>query len=160
MEEIRIAGWESRFWAWLIDIILIWVILGIIERGLAGIIEWTVTFLPILSAGQFWFFFAPIGSTSLVLFLYWTIMEGIHGQSVGKMALNLRLAGRAGDKAGIWKAAISSFGKAFLLPLDCLIGWLAMPGTGLRLTNRISDTIVIRSDYQEPKGVTYIHEDD
>ena len=26
-------------------------------------------------------------------------------------------------------AAIESFGKAFLLPLDCLIGWLAMPGS-------------------------------
>jgi RDD family. len=87
-------------------------------------------------------------------------MEGTTGQSVGKMVLNLRLTDRTGDPAGIPKAALSAFGKAFLLPLDCLIGWLAMEKTGLRLFNRLSDTIMIRCDYMPPDGVTYIHEDD
>ena len=101
----------------------------------------------------------PFWSNGVVLFLYWTLMEGITGQSIGKMVLNLKITDRKGAPAGIPKAAISAFGRSFLLPLDCLIGWLAMPGTGLRLTNRLSETIVIRTDYREPEGVRYIHED-
>ncbi len=55
-------------------------------------------------------------------------------------------------------AAVESHGKAFFLPLDCLIGWLAMPGTKLRVFNRISNTIVIKSDYKEPHGILYVRE--
>lgn len=53
-------------------------------------------------------------------------------------------------------AALESFGKAFLLPLDCLIGWLAMPDSKLRLFNRISNTLVIRTKYEEPEEIRYI----
>jgi len=66
----------------------------------------------------------------------------------------------AGYTAGIPKTALSASGKAFLLPLDCLIGWFAMEKTGFWLFNRLPDTIVNRCDYTPPEGVTYIHEDD
>jgi hypothetical protein len=36
------------------------------------------------------------------------------------------------------QAAVESVGKAFLLPLDCLLGWI------LRIFNYLSETIVIR----------------
>jgi uncharacterized RDD family membrane protein YckC len=85
-------------------------------------------------------------------------MEGYHGQSIGKMVMNLKVVNRDGTKINFTTAAIESFGKAFLLPLDCLIGWLAMPGTKLRVFNRISNTIVIKSDYKEPHGILYVRE--
>ena len=53
-------------------------------------------------------------------------------------------------------AFIESFGKSFILPFDCLIGWFGMPGIKLRLFNRVSGMIVIKTDYREPEGVRYI----
>ncbi len=76
-----------------------------------------------------------------------------------KISAECRVSGRSGEKTGLQAALIESFGKAFLLPLDCLIGWLGMPGTRLRLFNRISDTIVVTSEYREPEGVSYVHEE-
>jgi RDD family. len=99
-----------------------------------------------------------LGLNSVVLFVYWTVFEGYSGRSIGKMALNLRMTGRSGEKIGFGAAGISSFGKAFLLPLDCLIGWIAMPNTKLRLFNRLSNTIVMKTEYTPPSGVEYVKE--
>lgn len=85
---------------------------------------------------------------SLLLFIYWTVLEGYRGQSFGKMAMNLAVAGSNGERIGFADSAVESFGKAFLLPLDCIIGWLAMRGSGQRLFNRISNTVVIRADME------------
>ncbi len=76
------------------------------------------------------------------MFLYWTALEGYRGQSLGKMVLNLSVVGSVGERIGFKDAAVESFGKAFLLPLDCLLGWLAVPGSGQRIFNRFSDTVV------------------
>ena len=64
--------------------------------------------------------------------------------------MNLKVVNRDGTKIHYKTAAIESFGKAFLLPLDCLIGWIAMPNSKLRVFNRISNTLVITTDYKEP----------
>ena len=85
-------------------------------------------------------------------------MEGFQGrgQSIGKMVMNLKVVNRDGTKIRYKTAAIESFGKAFILPLDCLIGWLAMPNTKLRMFNRLSNTLVIKTDYKEPDGILYV----
>ncbi len=73
------------------------------------------------------------------------------------ISLKIRVTGRAGESVGFTTAAIESFGKAFLLLPDCLIGWLAMPGSKQRLFNRISGTVVIETrEREEPEGVTYV----
>jgi len=72
--------------------------------------------------------------------------------------MNLRVVSRDGTKINYATAAIESVGKAFLLPLDCLIAWFAMPNTKLRVFNRISNTIVIKTDYKEPDGIMYVKE--
>ena len=74
------------------------------------------------------------------------------------MVLNLKVTDRKEGKMVFRVAALESFCKAFLLPLDCLIGWLAMPNNKLRLFNRISNTIVIRTKYEEPEEVRYVKE--
>jgi hypothetical protein len=38
---------------------------------------------------------------------------------------------------------VEAFGKAFLLPFDCLIGMLYLQVGRQRLFNRLSDTVVI-----------------
>jgi len=49
-----------------------------------------------------------------------------------------------GSQIGMGHAALESVGKAFLLPLDCLLGWLIYPKRRQRIFNYISETIVIK----------------
>jgi len=146
VETIYLAKWESRFWAWLIDILLVEAFSSIIAN----------------SSGFFWDFefisIAGFGISGVLIFTYWTLLEGYNGQSIGKMALGLKVTDRNGGKIDFGVAALESCGKAFILPLDCLIGWLAMPNSKLRLFNRISNTIVIKTKYEEPEGVRYVKE--
>lgn len=146
MKTIHLARWESRFWAWLIDIILIAALSDLIADSLGFL--WDFDFISITN----------FGIHGILMFTYWTLLEGYNGQSIGKMALNLKVTDRNGKKILFRVAALESLGKAFFLPLDCLIGWLAMPNSKLRLCNRISNTIIIKTKYEEPKGVRYVKE--
>ncbi len=151
-KTLYLAKWSTRLWAWLIDIILVILFLNIVR----GILEpfWT---LPLIWDYPHWGIF-EIGIETLIFFLYWTICESYKGQSIGKMVMNIRVVNRDGTKIQWGTAAVESLGKAFMpiLFLDCLIGWLAMPHTKLRVFNRISNTIVIKTDYREPEGILYV----
>ena len=147
-----LGKWSTRFWAWLIDFILVILFLNIIR----GIFQpfWII---PLYLDFHRWEPY-EFGFQTFFFFAYWTVMEGFRGQSIGKMVMNLRVVNRDGTKINYSTAAIESAGKAFLLPFDCLIGWLGMPGTKLRVFNRISNTIVIKTDYREPAGILYVKE--
>ena len=150
MVTLYLARWETRFWALLIDMVLVGLPLWALSDRLPP--SWRFTIDPGL---------VSISLSSVVLFLYWTLLEGYRGQSIGKMALNIRVAGRAGEGISFSAATIESFGKAFLLIPDCLIGWLAMPGSKQRLFNRISRTVVIETrESEEPEGVTYVKQEE
>jgi uncharacterized RDD family membrane protein YckC len=151
-KTLYLGKWSTRFWAWLIDFILVILFLNIVR----GIFDpfWK---LPLMWDYRHWEFFA-LWFETFFFFAYWTVMEGFRGQSIGKMVMNLRVVNRNGTKINYTTAAIESIGKAFLLPLDCLIGWLAMPGMKLRVFNRLSNTLVIKTDYREPAGIVYVKE--
>jgi uncharacterized RDD family membrane protein YckC len=53
--------------------------------------------------------------------------------------------GLNGEPLTMGNAAIESLGKAFLLPLDCIIGWLFFPAKKQRLFNYLSGTIVVKA---------------
>ncbi len=156
---LYLARWSTRFWAWLIDVIMIicfWnIIIGIFDQIWKLPLLWDFLHLEL----------PAIGFELLLIFAYWTIMEGFRGQSIGKMVMNLKVVNRNGTKITYTTAAIESIPKAFLhipfiiiLILDCLIGWLGMPGSNLRVFNRISNTIVIKTDYRVPAGFLYVKE--
>lgn len=142
MPKLKLTSWESRFWAWLIDIIILSVLINLFVEFL---IFWNFEI----------FTFETVGLQSALLFAYWTISEGYKGQSIGKLALNIKVTNRKGEEIDYTDSIIESFGKAFLLPIDCLIGWLAMSGEKLRLFNKLSGTIVIKEDYEPPEGIEY-----
>jgi uncharacterized RDD family membrane protein YckC len=126
MDKISKACWKDRFWAWLIDVLLVSIL-------------WS-SFMTISTGNRF----SP-GDLSLLmalLFVYWTVLEGYRGQSLGKMLLNIVVVGPEGEKIGFRDSALESLGKAFLLSLDCLIGWVAYKGRGQRAFNKFSNTIV------------------
>lgn len=150
---LHLATWSTRFWAWLIDFCMVLLFLNII-RGIFASIGWHIPFYI-----DFWHWEPfEFGFQTLFFFLYWTLMEGFQGrgQSIGKMVMNLKVVNRDGTRIHYSTAAIESFGKALILPLDCLIGWLAMPNTKLRMFNRLSNTLVIKTDYKEPDGILYV----
>ncbi|HNX16896.1 MAG TPA: RDD family protein [Methanoregula sp.] len=152
-KTLYLARWSTRFWAWLIDFIIIVLVLNIVH----GIFESVNLVMYRLWDLGHWGFF-EIGIETLIFLLYWTVCESYKGQSIGKMVMNIRVVNRDGSKIHWGTAAVESIGKAFLpiLILDCLIGWLAMPRTKLRVFNRISNTIVIKTDYREPDGFLYV----
>ncbi|MDQ3836550.1 MAG: RDD family protein [Thermoproteota archaeon] len=139
-KEITLAKWSTRFWAWLIDFIIVSIAIEIIfaiayaplaiNQGIQG--------NPGLGAVRF-------VVESLLFFAYWTYFESANrGQSIGKKLLKVKTTDLAGNVPEIRNVAIQSFGKAFLLPIDVLFGWIFTNEKRQRLFNRASDTIVIR----------------
>ena len=138
-KEITLARWSTRFWAWLIDFIIISIAIEIIfaiayaplalNQGVQG--------NPGLGAVRF-------AVQSLLFFAYWTYFESTTGQSIGKKLLKIKTTDLAGNVPDIRNIAIQSFGKAFLLPIDVFFGWIFTNDKRQRLFNRASDTIVVR----------------
>lgn len=126
------AEWSSRFGAWLIDLLLVGGFVAIMG-DLLGL----GTGLPALANPL------DVGQHSVLLFVYWTLFETSTGQSPGKLALGLQVVGRDDRPPSFVKSGTQSFGKAFLLPLDVVVGLLVMRGQRLRLFNRLSGTRVV-----------------
>ena len=150
--KITLAKMSHRYYAWLIDYVIIFSI------GL-------VVFLAIKSAsifvslyGNFQYpKFFEYGLISIVFFLYWLILESKTGQSIGKMVLRLKITNLSGEAADFKSIAISSFGKAFLLPIDVIIGRIFTNQKRQRIFNRLGNTIVIKIEdvENEPDNITY-----
>ena len=95
--------------------------------------------------------------SSLVFMAYWTYFESTSGQSIGKK-LHLKTTTFDGNNIDAKTAAIESFGKAFLLPLDVILGWIFTNNKRQRIFNRASNTIVIKlkEDKVHPENVKYV----
>ena len=87
--------------------------------------------------------------SSLIFFAYWTYFESTSGQSIGKRLLKLKTTDLSGNKVDIKSAAIESFGKAFALPLDVILGWIFTNKKKQRIFNNISNTVVIKLKSKE-----------
>ena len=148
-EEIILASWGDRFLAWLVDFILV-------SIGLA--ILFALVSIP------FWFNYygnmdrvfrdtgpVPYIISSLGFLAYWTYFESTTGQSIGKRLLKIKTTDMNGRKLDTKNAIIEGFGKAFLLPIDVILGWIFTNNKRQRIFNRISNTIVIKL---KPKEIT------
>ena len=149
--QLILARWSDRFLAWLIDFIIISSVAFTVYLAL-----FSANFDDAMS-GDFedsrYFEYGPI---SIVFFLYWLILETKTGQSIGKMALHLKITNLNGDQAGIKSIAISSFGKAFLLPIDVIVGRLVINEKRQRIFNKLGKTIIIKVESEdEPENVIY-----
>lgn len=135
-EGIRIARWADRFFAWIIDIAIVIIVMGIIGGMLAGNIAGD----EITSDDITWEYL--IGN--VIFFAYWVVFEYIWGQSIGKRILNLRVISTDGHMPGLKEIMTSSFGKAFLLPIDIILGLIFTNKDRQRAFNKLSNTIVIK----------------
>ena len=152
--ELTIARWSDRFFAWLIDYVII---IGITFSVFFAFFSAEVSFEEIISGNFKYsrsFEFAPI---SIVFFLYWLILEYKTGQSIGKMALHLKITNLKGESADFKSIAISSFGKAVLLPVDVILGRIFTNKKRQRIFNKLGKTIVIKVPQtdDEPENISY-----
>ena len=135
---LKLAFWGERFVAWLIDAIIIGMVVAILGvfSLIAGVTWW--------SGWPSWLPFFNFNLGGVIYFVYWMLMDGLYGQSFGKMAMRLKVTRLNGGQINMGAAALESVGKAFLLPLDCLLGWLLYPKRRQRIFNYISETIVVK----------------
>jgi uncharacterized RDD family membrane protein YckC len=127
----ELATWTQRFIALVIDGIILGILFSILNlpgfRVFQGI---NVSF----------------GLNNVLQFLYFMFMDHYYSQSIGKRVMNLRITKVGGDPISLIDAAIESFGKVFLLPIDFLIGYFMYSDKNQRLFNYLSDTVVIRGE--------------
>jgi uncharacterized RDD family membrane protein YckC len=138
--ELKLALWWERFVAWLIDAVIVGIVVGIL-----GLFTWFAgQSLTWWSNWPSWIPFFNFNLGGVAYFLYWMFMDGAYGQSFGKMVMRIKITRLNGSEIGMGKAALESLGKAFLLPLDCILGWILYPRRRQRIFNYLSQTIVIK----------------
>jgi len=94
--------------------------------------------------------------TSIIFFAYWVILEYKTGQTIGKKILNLKVTDIYGNKSGLKGIMISSFGKAFLLPFDVILGWVLTNEKRQRIFNKLGDTLVVKIKiFEDESNIRY-----
>jgi uncharacterized RDD family membrane protein YckC len=136
--KIVLAKWTDRFAAWLIDFVIISVISTTMIFVLFGTMEYD------LEGYRLWAESSQYIPTSLMFFVYWTILEYKTGQTIGKKILSLKVININGEKSNLKGILISSFGKAFLLPFDIILGWILTNEKRQRIFNKLGDTVVVK----------------
>lgn len=131
-----LASWGQRFIAYIIDIIILGILFAFIRLPRFALFRGAPHWIPLLD----------LGAENALYFIYFTFMEFSYGQSIGKMALKIRVQHISGRPVEIVEAAIESFGKSFLLPLDLIIGWILYPDKNQRLFNNLSSTVVVEEE--------------
>jgi uncharacterized RDD family membrane protein YckC len=139
--QLRLAFWGERFLAWLVDV----VILGIVVAPISILTRSGWPGFVLVPRLPFWIPFVNFGLSNVVYFLYWMLMEGIYGRSLGKMLMRLKVTKLDGEPIDMAQAALESVGKAFLLPLDLILGWILHPRKRQRIFSYLSGTIVLRA---------------
>lgn len=129
VSELVLATWGERFLAFIIDAILVGMVAGIIRP-----MYWAPAHMP----------FIDLGVSNVLLFLYWAFLEGTQGQSLGKKVMHIKVVDLQGGAIDMSKSLYQAIGKAFLLPLDVIIGWLMYSEKQQRLFNYLSGTIVVK----------------
>ena len=134
--KIILAKWKDRFFAWLIDFVII------------SLISSSTFFLSFLYLDyDFENFITNDGMyipTSIMFFSYWVILEYKTGQTIGKKMFNLKITNIEGKKPSLIGVVISSFGKSFILPIDVILGLIITNEKRQRVFNKIGNTIIIK----------------
>ncbi len=134
-----LATWGERLVAYIIDTMLLGLVLAWFT--LPGL-----RLIPIVIGGDMlnWIPFVDFGFRNVIYFVYWFFMEQTYGQSLGKMVMKIEVTDLDGGRLDMNQAAIQALGKAFLLPLDLILGWVMYPSSQQRLFNNLSKTVVVK----------------
>ena len=134
--KILLAKWRDRFFAWIVDFIII------------SSISTLVFFLSFQYLNQnFEDFITNDGMyvpSSIMFFSYWIILEYKTGQTLGKKMFNLKIVNIDGKKPNLVSIILSSFWKSFILPIDMIFGLIFTNEKRQRIFNKLGNTIIIK----------------
>ena len=134
--KILLAKWRDRFFAWIVDFIII------------SSISTLVFFLSFQYLNQnFEDFITNDGMyvpSSIMFFSYWIILEYKTGQTLGKKMFNLKIVNIDGKKPNLVSIILSSFGKSFIFPIDMIFGLIFTNEKRQRIFNKLGNTIIIK----------------
>ena len=138
------AGFWVRFWAYLLDLLVISSVSSIIIYPLFRIFGWDIQ-------GTTWY--APIGFiTGFIFYAYFVVLTKFFKQTVGKMVFGLRVISLKEDSVTIvtilFREWIGRFFSATIWPLYWVIGFTPKK-QGLH--DFIADTMVIHEQVYEKK---------
>ncbi len=138
--DLTLAKWQDRFIAWIVDFV-------IVSIGIGVVLGTTYRFENIHPG---WY-----AGTSSIFFVYWVFLEYSSGQSLGKRLLHLKTVKLDGTNPTLIDSIVNSFGKAFLLPIDVVLGLIFTDKKRQRVFNRLSNTIVIKTQVPENEEISY-----
>ncbi len=148
--KIVLAKWTDRFLAWLIDFIIVSIISTSIIFASFGTIDYEY------DDEVFWAESTQYIPTSILFFVYWTVLEYKTGQTIGKKILSLKVTDISGNSPSLKGIIIGSFGKAFLLPIDVVLGWILTNEKRQRVFNKLGDTLVVKiKDSDDVSDISY-----
>ena len=147
--KIILAKWKDRFFAWVVDFVII------------SLISTSIFFLSFLFLDRdFDNFITNDGMyipTSVMFFSYWIILEYKTGQTIGKKMFNLKITNVQGKKPSLVGIVLSSFGKSFILPIDIILGLIITNEKRQRIFNKLGDTLVIKiKELEQDSDFKYI----
>src|SRR5919112_2015305 len=143
--QIILASWGDRLLAWIGDFILVSIALAVLFAAIT-IPIWFFHYDDEMTAARAYQNVQPLHYiiSSAVFFGYWTYFEYTSGQSIGKRVLKINTVDLSGNRIDVKNAAIESFGNAFLLPIDVILGWIFTNSKRQRIFSIIGNTIVIK----------------
>ena len=157
MSEFRIASWTRRFFAYLIDnivielmLVVLFVVLGIFLPS--GFVSYPGIFEPPEPVGNL----LTVGAVSSTVefgwaylavfpfrFLYWMYYEYKFGKTVGKRMLQIKTVKEDGTKLSLVDAVVLTIFKTTVIPGDVLLGIIFVRKKKQRVANKLTNTIVI-----------------
>jgi uncharacterized RDD family membrane protein YckC/DNA-binding transcriptional ArsR family regulator len=131
---LPLASFKNRIFAYLVDLTIILLITVVIMfpqsiNILKNPLSPELSAVLFITLGLFW--------------VYSTLLEGFNGQSLGKRLLGLKAVKTDGKNMSYDHAAIRNFGKAFLLPLDIIVGLQLKNPEFIRYFDKFAGTTVI-----------------
>lgn len=138
------AGFWIRFASYLIDVIPIWIIVGIIDQSSGN----GFTCVNNGNGGVTCSGFGSLGSwlTALVLGVYWVLTWNLMGASLGQKALGMRVVNAAdGQRIDIGKAVLRYVGFVIsAIPFALGLIWAGFDARKQGWHDKIASTFVVR----------------
>jgi uncharacterized RDD family membrane protein YckC/DNA-binding transcriptional ArsR family regulator len=130
---LPLANFRKRVLAFVVDFIIAFAVfmalpnaLSLLTKGVTSLLDINVILLFLV-----------------LLWIYFTLLEGFAGQSLGKRIVGLTVVRVDGKRLFYDSAAVRNFGKVFLLPFDLLIGLRLKDERFVRYFDKFAGTTVI-----------------
>ena len=139
------AGFWRRFFAYVLDSLLLFLILRPIDRKVEHLIPQDISSITNIVPSLLGQVFIFVLSVIVVTFAYWVVFEFYFGQTVGKMLLGIKVRSIVGRKVSFSQILIRNLAKifSFILFIDTI--YLLVKGERLRFSDVVAKTEVVLS---------------